>query len=175
MSATEATAAVDGSGGAADPQRDQVLSALLAMQRQSWEQGVLGHALLDLGRHDLAGVLARDAVARQTPAGKLAEIEDTGVVNGAANTEVVRWAAGRDGDPALDLAVRRQLAWLLRGAPRAADGTLFHLESGHQVWVDTIYMVLPALVAAGEIGAAAGQLAGHRRRLYDPGAGLWAH
>ncbi|CAA9216641.1 MAG: GH105 [uncultured Corynebacteriales bacterium] len=158
-----------------DPVRERVLAALLALQRQSWEQGVLGHALLDLGRHDLAAVLAVDAVARQTPAGKLAEIEDVGIVNSAANTEVVARAAARGGDPALAAAVRRQLDWLRHGAPRAADGTLFHLEGGRQVWVDTVYMVLPPLVAAGELDAAAGQLAGHRRRLYDPGAGLWAH
>ena len=156
-----------------DPDQRRVLAALLAMQRQSWEQGVLGHALLDLGRTDLLPVLARDAVARQTPAGKLAEIEDHGIVNCGAAAEAVRWAARTD--PGLAAAADRQRDWLRHGAPRAADGTLFHLEGGRQVWVDTVYMVLPALVLDGEVGAARVQWDGHRRRLFDPAAGLWTH
>ena len=42
-----------------------VLQALLAMQRHSWEQGVASHALLDLGRDDLAVPMALDAVTRE--------------------------------------------------------------------------------------------------------------
>lgn len=158
-----------------DPQREQVLAALLGMQRQSWEQGVLGHALLDLGRPALLPVLARDAVARQTADGKLAEIDGGGIVNGAANLEVLDRVARDRGDADLAAAGDRQVRWLREGAPRAADGTLFHLTGGRQVWVDTVYMVVPALVLAGAVEAAAGQLAGHRRRLFDPEPGLWAH
>jgi unsaturated rhamnogalacturonyl hydrolase len=161
--------------GGTDPDRERVLAALLGMQRQSWEQGVLGHALLDLGRAGLLPVLARDAVARQTPDGRLAEVEDGGIVNGAANLEVLDRVAAERGDAGLAAARDRQLRWLLTGAPRAADGTLFHLTGGRQVWVDTVYMVVPALVAAGAVDAAAAQLAGHRARLLDPGSGLWAH
>ena len=155
--------------------RERVLAALLGMQRQSWEQGVLGHALLDLGRTDLLPVLARDAVTRQTAAGKLAEIEDTGIVNSAANGEVLLAVAEARADPALRAAYERQLAWVTRHAPRADDGTLFHLEGGRQVWVDTVYMVVPLLALAGDGDAAAAQLAGHRRRLFDPATGLYAH
>ena len=158
-----------------DRQQERVLAALLGMQRQSWEQGVLGHALLDFGRTDLLPVLARDAVARQTAAGALAEIDAAGIVNGAANAEVLRAVARDRGDGDLAAAYGRQLAWLTAGAPRAADGTLFHLAGSRQVWVDTVYMVVPPLVLAGELRAAAAQLAGHRRRLFDPAAGLWAH
>ena len=54
-----------------DEQAAQVLRALLSMQRQSWEQGVTSHALLDLGLFDLADVVAHDAlllVRRPLPA-----------------------------------------------------------------------------------------------------------
>ncbi|MEU7712327.1 hypothetical protein AB0B03_10280 [Micromonospora chalcea] len=34
---------------------DRVLLALLTMQRESWEQGILGQALLDLGLDETAG------------------------------------------------------------------------------------------------------------------------
>jgi unsaturated rhamnogalacturonyl hydrolase len=117
-----------------DADEQRVLLALLALQRQSWEQGVTSHALLDHGCEDLARVIARDAVVRQTAAGKLADIEDTGIVNCAANGEVVAWAAHHQ--PELSDALDRQTQWLRHTAPRTDDGTLFHLEHQREFWVD---------------------------------------
>jgi unsaturated rhamnogalacturonyl hydrolase len=181
-----------------------VLTAALAQQRQPWEQGVLAQALLDLGEVKLARLLAEAAITRQNADGRLGEIDDVGLVNGAACGEAVRAVALGSlceppgaGDPATEdaatrgpatgqarsaertgvaaSALERQLAWLERGCPRAGDGTLFHLSGGREVWVDTIYMVVPLLVLCGRVDAAARQLAGHRRRLFDPEAGLYAH
>lgn len=157
----------------ADDER-RVLRTLLTMQRQSWEQGLASHAALDLGRHDLARVFARDAVLRQTAAGKLAEIDDTGLVNCAANGEVVHWLAVTDDDPALADAFARQLDWIRHACPRAADGTLFHLAGFHEVWSDTVYMVVPFLVVADAEDVALDQLRGHQRRLWNPATGLYA-
>ncbi|GGL96908.1 glycoside hydrolase family 88 protein [Nakamurella endophytica] len=160
-----------------DPQREQdptfrVLLALLSVQRRSWEQGVATHALLDLERWDEAVVMARDAVALQSVDGRLGEVGDN-AVNGAANLEAVRWLAASRGDAQAARAAARQLHWLLHTAPRAADGTVFHV--GRQVWVDSVYMLVPALVSGGRPDEAARQLAGHRRRLFDEVAGLCAH
>jgi unsaturated rhamnogalacturonyl hydrolase len=157
-----------------DDDQRRVLAVLLAMQRQSWEQGVATHAFLDLGLHDLAAIMARDAVTRQTVAGKLAEIDDYGTVNCAANGEVVRWAAAAGDDEELAAAFDRQLYWILSTCPRAADGTLFHIEGTHEVWVDTVYMVVPLLVLSGHIDEAATQLDGHRLRLFDETSHLYA-
>lgn len=177
------------------PLVDRVAAAMLGMQRQSWEQGVAGQTLLALGRTDLARVLARDGVARQTPDGRLAEIDGAGLVNGAANLEAVDLLAA-SGDPAAAAAAARQRDWLARTCPRAADGTLFHLTGSRQVWADTVYMVVPTWTpadagadpppvadpppaadpprAADPSPAALQQLAGHRRRLFDPVSGLYA-
>lgn len=154
-----------------DPGQRRVLNALLAMQRQSWEQGVLGHALLDLEQWELAEVVARDSVVRQNAQGKLAEVDNAGIVNSGAVGEVVAWASIRD--ESLRSAVGRQLGWLMQGAPRAADGTLFHMEGGREIWVDSVYMVLPLLVLANEEEVALAQFRGHRERLFDVGSGLW--
>ncbi|WP_433318000.1 hypothetical protein [Micromonospora chersina] len=111
-----------------DDTTDRVLAALLAMQRQSWEQGVTGHALLDLGLGELAVLVADAAVTRQHPDGRLGDVSgEAGAVNGAACGEVVRYAATTDGDARFTAALDAQLDWLLTRAPRAADGTLFHL------------------------------------------------
>ena len=162
-------------GSTLDDQQQRVLLALLGMQRHSWEQGVAGHAFLDLGLDDLAEVVARDAVVHQTPDGRLAELDDAGLVNSGAAGELVRWAARRSGDRGLADAVERQVRWIREDAPRAGDGTLFHLAGLREVWVDSVYMVVPLLVLAGHVDEAERQLAGHRRRLVDPASGLYAH
>lgn len=61
-----------------DKDQRRVLNALLAMQRQSWEQGVASHALLDLEQHTLVEVMARDSVTRQTSDGRLADLSNSG-------------------------------------------------------------------------------------------------
>ena len=75
-----------------------MLNALLAMQRRSWEQGLAGQAFLDLGRFDLAAVLAADAIANQLPDGRLADLGDRNVVNGASAVEPLLAVATRTGD-----------------------------------------------------------------------------
>lgn len=141
----------------------KVLDALLAMQRQAWEQGVAAHAAADLGRTDLVRLLAVGAATRQSADGRLGTVEnEPGSVNGAACGEAVL-AAGFAGPAG------RQLRWLVQDAPRAADGTLFHMLGDDGIWADTVYMVVPFLVVAGRPDVAAGQVEGHRRRLCRDG------
>lgn len=143
------------------------LDALLAMQRQSWEQGVAAHAAADLGRPDLVRLLA---VARQGADGRLATVDgENGSVNGAACGEAVLMCG-------FTSAARRQLEWLTRYAPRDTDGTLFHLLDGREVWADTVYMVVPFLALAGHPDLAVAQLEGHRRRLCRNGlySAIWS-
>ena len=139
----------------------RVLDALLAMQRQSWEQGVAAHAAHDLGRADLVRLLAESAVTRQTPDGRLGGPDDN-AVNGAACGEAALLAGFAD-------AAGRQLDWLLHRAGRADDGTIFHVVGEREVWADTVYMVVPFLAAAGELDEAVRQVEGHRRHLCRDG------
>jgi unsaturated rhamnogalacturonyl hydrolase len=146
---------------------EAVLTAMLAMQRQSWEQGVAAQAALDLGRTGLARLLAEGAVTRQTPDGRLGGTD--GSVNGGACGEAVLVAGFAD-------AARRQLEWLAHDAPRSADGTLFHLLDGREMWADTVYMVAPFLALAGRADLARVQIDGHRTRLCADGlyAAVWS-
>ncbi|GAA1429953.1 hypothetical protein GCM10009616_13280 [Microlunatus lacustris] len=160
-------------GVALDAVGERVLTALLTMQRRSWEQGVTSHALLDLGRHDLVAVLARDAVTQQSTAGNLADLDESGAVNSGAVGEAVLAEARRSGDGRLQQAFDAQLQWFSTVAPRTEDGTLFHLVDTPECWVDSVYMLVPVLVLASRVEEAARQLDGHRRRLFDPATGLW--
>lgn len=154
---------------------EAVRDALLSMQRQSWEQGVAAQAMLDLGRDDLAVLMAGAAVTRQAADGRLGDVEgDVNSVNGAACGEAVLAAAARTGEPRYAEAAGRQLDWLTHGAPRAADGTLYHLADRREVWADTVYMVMPFLALNGRADLAVAQFDGHRRRLHDERSGLYA-
>ena len=150
-----------------------VLTALLALQRLSWEQGVTGHAAIDLGRSDLVRVIADDAVVRQDADGRLGEVDGGGLVNCGALVEVVDAAWRSTGDQRLRHALDRQLGWFEHGCPRAADGTLFHLTGNEQMWTDSVYMLVPALFRLDRPDVAMAQLDGHRGRLQDA-SGLYA-
>jgi unsaturated rhamnogalacturonyl hydrolase len=160
-----------------DGVRRRVLTALLVTQRQSWDQGLTAAVLEETGTAAAAAalrVLVDDAVAHQLPDGRLAELDPACAVNSGAVGTFVDLLARRTGDRALNAASARQCTWVLQTAPRAADGTLFHLLGSQQVWADTVHMVVPYLAALGETAAALAQLHGHRDRLRDPRTGLWA-
>ncbi len=161
---------------ASDEMIKKVALALLTMQRTSWEQGVASQAFLELGDTASAILLAREAVKRQTPDGRLACLhENEGVTDPAANGEAV-WAAARlTGEVEFQHAAEAMLNYLLKIAPRASDGTLFHLTRAHEVWADSIYMAPPFLAVAGEPDEALRQIEGIRRRLWDPEKKLYHH
>jgi unsaturated rhamnogalacturonyl hydrolase len=148
--------------------------ALLSIQRQPWEQGVASHAALDGDRRNLARLLAHDAVARQDNEGRLGATGDSGLVNGAACGEAVAFLA-REGDSPAANALDRQVAWLLDGCPRGESGVLYHIEGQPEVWVDTVYMVVPFLTAVGHAEFGAHQYALHQDRLWHADTGLWGH
>jgi unsaturated rhamnogalacturonyl hydrolase len=103
-------------------------------------------------------------------------VDEPGSVNGAACGEAVLAAFRRTGNEVFAGAARRQLDWLVTHAPRAADGTLFHMVGTREVWADTVYMVLPFLALSGRADLAQVQLDGHRRRLCRDGlyAAIWS-
>ena len=160
-----------------DNQRvDQVSHVLLTMQRYSWEQGVTAQAFLELGETETAILLVRDAVQRQVADGRLACMHaGEGVTDPAANGEALFVAARLTKDPVLQSGLEAMLNYLMKTAPRAADGTLFHVTDTKEVWVDSFYMAPPFLAAAGQVDAALLQLNGFKKRLWNPDAGLYAH
>jgi len=154
----------------------QVSQALLTMQRYSWEQGVAAQAFLELGETNTAIMLAREAVQRQGADGRLASMHDNeGVTDPAANGEAVLVAARLTGEPALQAALDAMLNYLLKIAPRASDGTLFHVIDAKEMWVDSMYMAPPFLAVAGQLDEAIRQIRGLKSRLWNSEKKLYAH
>jgi unsaturated rhamnogalacturonyl hydrolase len=153
---------------------ERLWQALLAMQRHPWEQGIASHAAIDSGRLDLVRLLAHDAIVRQDPQGRLGATGDAGLVNCGACGEAVALVA-RGGDPVASSALDRQALWFAQTCPRGESGILFHLEGKTEVWVDTVYMVVPFLVAIGHAEQAEVQYRLHKERLWSRSTGVWGH
>lgn len=67
------------------------------------------------------------------------------------------------------------LDYLLHTAPRTQDGTLHHIKSKPEVWVDSIYMAPPFMAVAGHPHEAINQIEGFRRLLWNSEHQLFSH
>lgn len=153
-----------------------VKSALLSMQRHSWEQGVAAHAFLDLGEKDMVIALAMSAVMRQKEDGRAAVMgSDQAVTDTCAPGEAIAEAWRLTGDPIFEDALNRLLDWALCRAPRTSCGVVCHLIGTKQVWADSCYMLPTFLAAAGHTQEAVEQMEGYYRLLCDPQTGLFHH
>ena len=155
-----------------DPVVERVRAAALAMQRKSWEQGVLAQAFLEEGRDDLVVTVVRASLIYLSPDGVPAALEGAPVDPLMAGEAVAR-AARLTGDPVLHRAVEQSLVCILQRAPRASDGTIFH--TSETIWSDSFHTTPPFLAATGHATEALAQIEGHWRRLWNPRQRLLAH
>ncbi len=155
---------------------DKVKLAMLSMQRATWEQGVAMQAFLESGESDLVILMAKDAVLRQSPDGRLAMLgEEFALSDAASPGEAVLWAAKKTGDPVLLNGFNRMLDYVLHKAPRTAEGIIYHFTNIPQIWSDIIYMLPPFLAIAGEHAEAVKQIEGARAHLWNPEKKLLSH
>lgn len=162
---------------------EQVIRAMLVMQRYPWEQGVCAQALYEVDREELWIPMAYDAIQRQGADGRLAMIGgEPAVSDPAANGEVCLRAYEKTGNRLFLEGAEHMLAYLMNQAPRTADGIICHnnvsFEKGfsdRQLWIDGLYMVPPFLAVMGRTKEAMEQIRGYIRHLRDAETGLFFH
>jgi rhamnogalacturonyl hydrolase YesR len=153
-----------------DPLAVRVERAALAMQRQSWEQGILAQAALEAGADEQLAALARGMLIHVAKDGRVATLGGSPLDCLMCGEPLAR-AAEITGDPTLRAAADGLLAYVLERAPRAADGTLFHYDAC--MMSDSCHTAAPFLAALGRHDDARRQLEGYRRRLWDADARLY--
>ena len=154
----------------------RVKQATLAMQRYSWEQGVVAQAFLESGERDATILLALEGAHRQTDDGRCAQIgEQCASTDPCAIGEALVYAFRETGDPLFENALAKLLQWSLKTAPRNAEGIVYHLDNRPQFWVDSLYMLPPFLASAGHFDAALQQIDGYWNALFLPDTSLLAH
>jgi rhamnogalacturonyl hydrolase YesR len=155
---------------------EKAKTAMLSMQRATWEQGVAMQAVLELGETDLVILMAKDAVLRQSADGRLAMLgEEFALSDAAAPGEAVLWAARKTGDPVLMTGFNKLLDYVLNKAPRTKEGIIYHFTNQPQIWSDIIYMLPPFLAAAGKYDEAIKQIEGARACLWNADKKLLSH
>jgi len=154
----------------------KVKKALLCMQRFSWEQGVAAQAFLEIGDIELIVPMAEAAMLRQGTDGRLALMDpNEAVTDPASNGEAMMYAAKMTNDDRFDVAVEKNVDYLLTTAPKNADGILYHWPTKKIVMVDSYYMAPPLLAVTGHIDEALKQIDGFRGLLWDSQRKLFHH
>ena len=157
-----------------DPLVAKALPAMLGFQRESWEQGVVGQALIEAGERDTAIALTHASLVRVNQNGVIAAL-------GGSTTDPLMlgdclwWAASNTGDPKLVKAADDMLQFALQGAPRADDGTPYHQAKEREMWSDGSFTTPPFLAVAGRYDEAVAQLRGVHLRLWDKDKKLMRH
>jgi len=162
---------------------EKVKTAMLAVQRYPWEQGVCAQALFE-AEDSAFIVMAHDAVLRQTCDGRLAVISahEPSVTDPAANGEPIWRAYERTGDKMYKKAAEKMLDYYMNIAPRTSNKLICHNTvsfvegySPEQIWVDSLYMLPPFFAVLGELDEAQKQTDGYLDCLTDSRTGLLYH
>jgi rhamnogalacturonyl hydrolase YesR len=150
-------------------------AAALAMQRRDWEQGTLAQAMVEAGDRHRTILLTKAAIVQKTPDGRLGVVVSGSptdpAMGGAAYAKAAEWT----GDVQMQQAVDGLLNWIRKGAPRNADGILYHVFRGAEMWSDGLNCAPPFLAAMGFYDEALAQIEGYRKRLWNPDKKLLAH
>jgi rhamnogalacturonyl hydrolase YesR len=156
-------------------QIEKATAAAMAMQRRDWEQGILAEAMVEAGDHERAILLTRAAMAQQTPDGRLGVVifgsPTDPAMGGCAYAKAAEWS----GDAQMRQAVSGLLDWIRNGAPRNAEGILYHVFRAPEMWSDGFNCAPPFLAAMGFVDEALVQIEGYRQRLWNPEKKLLAH
>ena len=176
---------------------------LLAMQRHSWEHGTAMNAVLETGDMKTLIRMAMEAAYRRVDDGRTAMVAannavtdpvspGTGILASIdclkANLEAIRGGKAPEETSlgiseeeilkALDIlepAAAGLVTWARDKAPRDKNGILYHVMSAPEFWADSMYMLPPYLVAAGEKAEAAKQMIGYFNAMFDPEVNLLIH
>lgn len=155
---------------------EKVKLAMLSMQRATWEQGVAMQAMLESGEEELVILMAKDAVLRQSPDGRLAMLgEEFALSDACSPGEAVLWAAKKTGDETLMIGFNKLLDYIMNKAPRNKDGIIYHFTNIPQIWSDINYMLPPFLAVAGKYEEAVKQIEGAFSCLWNPDKKLLSH
>jgi rhamnogalacturonyl hydrolase YesR len=155
---------------------DKVKTALLAMQRLSWEQGIAMQAFLEQGDMDLVVLLAKGAIHRQLEDGRPAKLDNWGVaVDPINNTEGLIRAVEYTNDPELKAGLDKLMQWILVKAPRNDKGVIYFAEGHPEYWTEGMYMLHPSLAVAGYFKESIVSLNTYWDALYDSEKKIMRH
>ena len=148
--------------------------ALLAMQRQSWEQGVAAQAFFELGDTKTALLLVEEAVHRSNGKGLIAvsnSVWDT--LDCGSNGLPAYYAYLHTKNEKYLKAADDMADWFEFSASRRENGHLYHNPNRIVCMIDGIYHIVPVLVVTGRADFAMKQIKLYHELHIDPKTGLY--
>jgi rhamnogalacturonyl hydrolase YesR len=131
--------------------------------------------MLEVGDRQGVILLTRAAMVQQTPDGRMGVVVSGSPTDpsmgGCAYAKAAEWS----GDAQMRQAVSGLLEWIRKGAPRNAEGILYHVFGAPEMWSDGFNCAPPFLAAMGFVDEALAQIEDYRQRLWNPEKKLLAH
>ena len=155
---------------------EKVKTAMLCMQRHSWEHGIAMQGMLEIGDTTCMILMARESVQRNKPDGRLSmvgsdmNIADTGV-NGPG--VLAAYKITRDGK--YKKAAQAQYEYFKKPKSKNAFGVIYHNNKSKVIFSDNMFMVAPFLAQMGDYDEAIRQIEGIRDVLWSKKEKLFHH
>ncbi|MFC1653205.1 glycoside hydrolase family 88 protein [Planctomycetota bacterium] len=155
---------------------EKVKMAMLCTQKYSWEFGTAMQALIELGDERNLVLMARDAVIRSTPDGRLAMIgSEKNIADTGVNGPGVLAAYKITGDEKYKKAAQAQYDYLMQPTSRNSKGTIYHNYTKPVIFSDNMFMIAPFIAQMGNYDEAMRQIEAIRRVLWNEEEKLFHH
>jgi len=155
---------------------EKVKTAMLCMQRYSWEQGTAMQGMLEIGDTTCLILMARESVQRNKPDGRLSMVgSDMNIADPGVNGPGVLAAYKVTGDEKYAKAAQAQYEYLKKPESKNANGVIYHNNKSKVIFSDNMFMVTPFLAQMGDFDEAIRQIEGIRDVLWNSEKKLFHH
>lgn len=159
-----------------DEMVEKVKTAMLCMQRHSWEHGTAMQGMLEIGDTTALIIMARESVQRNKPDGRLSMVgSDMNIADTGVNGPGVLAAHQITGDEKYKTAALAQFLYLKRPESKNAKGVICHNNQSKVIFSDNMFMVAPFLAQMGDYDEAIRQIEGIREILWNSEEKLFHH
>jgi rhamnogalacturonyl hydrolase YesR len=155
---------------------EKVKTAMLCMQRHSWEQGTAMQGMLEIGDMTSLIIMAGESVQRKKPDGRLSMVgSDMNIADTGVNGPGILAAYKITGDEKYKKAAQEQYEYLKRPESKNAMGVIYHNNKSKVIFSDNMFMVAPFLAQMGDYNEAMHQIEGIRNLLWNEDQKLFHH
>jgi unsaturated rhamnogalacturonyl hydrolase len=155
---------------------EKVKNAMLCMQRYSWEHGTAMQGMLEIGDSASLVIMAREALQRSTPDGRLAMVgSEFNIADPGVNGPGVLAAYKITGEMKYLEAARAQYEYLKRPENRNGAGVIYHNNRSKVIFIDNMFMVAPIMAHFEDYDESMFQIEGLRDLLWNDEEKLFHH
>lgn len=160
----------------ADETIEKVKTAMLCMQRYSWEHGTAMQGMLEIGDTTALIIMARESVQRNKPDGRLSMVgSDMNIADTGVNGPGVLAAYKITGEEKYKKAAQALYEYLKKAESRNEMGVIYHNNKSKVIFSDNMFMVAPFLAQMGDYKEAIHQIEGIRDVLWNSEKKLFHH